>query len=294
MSVGRSVRASILPMELEREIFELAAHYRPLSIATLILVAHRVKVWLEPLLYRIIASEGAGSSWGIQGRPILRWPPEVVAMQSKSPSFFNDTIENLYIIDRKHSLTSHLSALGNLPLKQLHCDLGSLFGTAENIDFSHRIFSQITHLQLLDDVLPWPGRGHGNVDISNHWSGLALIPHLTHLAFFHSYDIPVFRQLLRTCRSLRVLILVEIAHGGPHDVRLAQVAEDPRFVCIRISSPNFEASWYAGAQGEKDLWWRAEALIARRRSLPVPGRHDYILQGPRQDTPYSLLDLMRT
>ena len=34
-----------LPVELERKVFELAAHSRPKSIPTLLLVAHRVKIW---------------------------------------------------------------------------------------------------------------------------------------------------------------------------------------------------------------------------------------------------------
>ncbi|KAJ7121829.1 hypothetical protein C8R43DRAFT_1136349 [Mycena crocata] len=44
----------VLPVELEREIFEIAAHSRPRSVPTLVLVASRVKVWVEPFLYRTI------------------------------------------------------------------------------------------------------------------------------------------------------------------------------------------------------------------------------------------------
>ncbi|KAJ7887124.1 hypothetical protein B0H14DRAFT_2696630 [Mycena olivaceomarginata] len=43
-----------LPPELECTIFEIAALARPKMIPSLILVAHRVKHWVEPLLYRVI------------------------------------------------------------------------------------------------------------------------------------------------------------------------------------------------------------------------------------------------
>ncbi|KAF7317625.1 hypothetical protein MKEN_00849900 [Mycena kentingensis (nom. inval.)] len=41
-----------LPRELERAIFELAALRRPRSIPVLMLVAWRVKEWLDPVLFR--------------------------------------------------------------------------------------------------------------------------------------------------------------------------------------------------------------------------------------------------
>ncbi|KAJ7921028.1 hypothetical protein B0H13DRAFT_2318784 [Mycena leptocephala] len=42
------------PRELERIIFEIAAHAHTTSIPTLLLAAVRVKDWLEPLLYRVV------------------------------------------------------------------------------------------------------------------------------------------------------------------------------------------------------------------------------------------------
>ncbi|KAJ7921925.1 hypothetical protein B0H13DRAFT_140548 [Mycena leptocephala] len=43
-----------LPPELERTIFEIVALSRPSGIPNLMLVAARVKAWIEPLLYRIV------------------------------------------------------------------------------------------------------------------------------------------------------------------------------------------------------------------------------------------------
>ncbi|KAJ6463143.1 hypothetical protein C8R47DRAFT_84072 [Mycena vitilis] len=44
----------VLPFELERIIFEVAAASAPRSIPQLALVAWRVKIWVEPFLYRTI------------------------------------------------------------------------------------------------------------------------------------------------------------------------------------------------------------------------------------------------
>ncbi|KAJ7847805.1 hypothetical protein B0H14DRAFT_3453508 [Mycena olivaceomarginata] len=43
-----------LPVELERKIFEIAAQSNSMFIPTLLLVAHRVKTWLEPMLYSVV------------------------------------------------------------------------------------------------------------------------------------------------------------------------------------------------------------------------------------------------
>ncbi|KAJ7123569.1 hypothetical protein C8R44DRAFT_875759 [Mycena epipterygia] len=59
---------SKLPPELERQIFEIAAHARPVAVLDLILVAWRVKAWVEPLLYRVIFVDGSGST-PIDGLP---------------------------------------------------------------------------------------------------------------------------------------------------------------------------------------------------------------------------------
>ncbi|KAF7346795.1 hypothetical protein MSAN_01818100 [Mycena sanguinolenta] len=43
-----------LPLELEREIFELVAKLHPKTIPTLMCVCRRVHVWLAPFLYRVV------------------------------------------------------------------------------------------------------------------------------------------------------------------------------------------------------------------------------------------------
>ncbi|KAK0494563.1 hypothetical protein EDD18DRAFT_348513 [Armillaria luteobubalina] len=43
-----------LPTELEREIFETAAYMRPSSALDLVLVARKVRTWIQPLIYEMV------------------------------------------------------------------------------------------------------------------------------------------------------------------------------------------------------------------------------------------------
>ncbi|KAJ7065685.1 hypothetical protein C8F01DRAFT_1249260 [Mycena amicta] len=49
-----SVPGTRLPPDLEREIFEYTAELYPAAIPSLLCVAHRVLVWIEPIAYRTI------------------------------------------------------------------------------------------------------------------------------------------------------------------------------------------------------------------------------------------------
>ncbi|KAJ7108160.1 hypothetical protein C8R44DRAFT_803721 [Mycena epipterygia] len=53
------------PLELERAIFELCARSRPPTIPGLLRVAHRVRAWLEPLLYEMLRLTEASRTPGI-------------------------------------------------------------------------------------------------------------------------------------------------------------------------------------------------------------------------------------
>ncbi|KAJ6564193.1 hypothetical protein B0H19DRAFT_1067783 [Mycena capillaripes] len=84
-------------------------------------------------------------------------------------------IENLHLTQGPEHDKDLFSVVKDLPLKRLHCHLGPFFGTAPQIDFTHRLFAGITHLQLLD----------ARMDLyTETWFNLALIPHLTHISFF--------------------------------------------------------------------------------------------------------------
>ncbi|KAJ6564436.1 hypothetical protein B0H19DRAFT_1258885 [Mycena capillaripes] len=201
--------AALLPEDLEREIFEISAHSRPVFIPILMLVARRVKIWLEPLLYRTIVLDNPSV---LKGYPIYSW----AILESKPASFFHHAI-----------------------------------------DFTHRLFSRITHLELFDRLDSFD---------PTIWCNLALIPQLTHLAFHGPASATMWPSLLRTCHSLRVLVAfgqMQAMVNSHQDME--KLVKDARFV-VAPSLSSVTTDWHRGAHTGIDCWSRAEDFIAKRRS----------------------------
>jgi len=139
------------------------------------------------------------------------------------------------------------SVIEDLPLKQLYCTAEDVFGPLPQIDFTHRVFATITHFEVFDDAIE-----------REIWSGLALLPSLTHLCFNYDGPVDVWLDLLATCKSLRVLVVLDrsLAHS--------ELAKDPRFVAMGCALETKD--WRMGAHTGIDYWSRAEDFIAKRRS----------------------------
>jgi len=275
MSRDRPKLSPALPPELERAIFETAAHIRPLSIPRFMLVAWRVKIWLEPLLYQtVVLSQRADYPHNLQGHiPCFQSHILLSLIQSKSVRFPGGSVRNLFfpagistedtsaILSACRSvenlwMTPNIdgelfSLIEDLQLSQLYCNLKCIFGSRRHIDFTHRLFAKITHLEIF---------GH-NFDPTERemYTELALLPHLTHLCFNDERFTDICLTLLKTCKSLRVLVILERTLNTP-----LEVAKDPRFVVMYC---NWEAKdWRMGAHSGIDYWSRAEEFIAKRRS----------------------------
>ncbi|KAF8201877.1 hypothetical protein K438DRAFT_1965329 [Mycena galopus ATCC 62051] len=262
-----------LPVELERHIFEIAAHLHSKSIPKLLLVAQRVKIWVTPILYRVVVVY----SYLLPGHLSFDFPHFISAIQSQPIS---EHIRNLFIShdvrappspeDLVHALAScsavqnlallysaepdHLPLLSAMPLCRLCISLKDVFPRTD-IDFFHSIFSHLTHLELRDHLegATWA-----------QWKGLALIPNLTHLACWMERSIAILEGALAACPRLQVLVYL---YWGGAGIGLELLAHDIRFLCIL--APNSVADWQIGASGGDDFWVRAETFIAQRNSGEV-------------------------
>ncbi|KAJ7266381.1 hypothetical protein B0H12DRAFT_159323 [Mycena haematopus] len=257
------------PVELERVIFEMAADIRPLSIITFMLVARRVKEWVRPLLYRTIPVCGRQTDIP-EGHPFFRI--STLLDMIHSGIFPGDTVRNLFIQvgnkdDRKTLLSAcpqienlwiytHLwpdqfASISALPLKRLTCNLDVLYGPAGPCDLTHRLFSRLTHLEILRFRSQIPD--------------LALIPHLSHLAFSFVYQpIGFLSRALSTCKSLRVLVVLN--PSGLIRTAIAdhqELTHDKRFVVMECK---YTEDWIVGAHTGIDYWSRAEEFVEKRRS----------------------------
>jgi len=269
-----------LPPELERQIFELCAFSRPVTIPELMLVAWRVKEWVEPLLYRtIIISPSNSTRHPIEGYPIFTTQTLLALLLSKPASFFHDSVRHLLLHavedDFVKFILSVCTGVENLwapnasvalvdlsltpfPLSQLYTNFVPLFN---EVPHTSLIFARLTHLELIG---PPPDEG---VDVS---SKLSLLPRLTHLSFNEEEFVPTCLDLLQDCRCLSALVFLDgksLKHSF-HEYEVV-LSQDPRFVVLYSL---WFKDWRNGVYTGMDYWSRAESFIAKRRSGEIDVR----------------------
>ncbi|KAJ6571127.1 hypothetical protein B0H19DRAFT_1255125 [Mycena capillaripes] len=93
--LGIQIQDSRLPRELERMIFEIAALLHPTCILPLMLVAARVKQWVEPFLYRVVLINSPPGQQ-VLGFHNCSTAIFTQAIQKKPPAFFRDSVKSLF------------------------------------------------------------------------------------------------------------------------------------------------------------------------------------------------------
>ncbi|KAJ7184919.1 hypothetical protein C8R46DRAFT_1065462 [Mycena filopes] len=267
-------RGPMLPPELERVVFEIAASNLG-DIPNMMLVAWRVREWVEPYLFLVVSnttleSEMFTTPFNVYTIPISQKP--VVFWSKSVKSVFLDTDDTTEAIITRlltackgitrlfsHlSLDKHRDQLAALhDLRRLHFDLALLF-LDDVMDLAHPLFRNITHLELL--TLPSP------TTTPAVFAGLALVPKLAHLAFneaAHSNEMLPFLASLTHLHSLVLLHPESLREEEAGHVSPALAADD-RFVLI--GQTDYSADWFRGANGGEDFWHVADAFIKARRA----------------------------
>ncbi|KAJ6546766.1 hypothetical protein DFH09DRAFT_1039972 [Mycena vulgaris] len=256
------------PRELEREIFEITALVHPKMIATLLRVARRVLIWIEPFLYRVIRVEDSS-----MGDAFLE------ATSSKPPSFFRDAVRHVLLdamapwpvdvakdvlkictgvvniaLCGKFSTPEILPVLAEMPIQRLAAHLEQLFGDSP-IDPAYPAFTSITHLHIFDD---YPEAAVLDC--------IPALPALTHLCLSEEVAEDTVTRLLAECPRLDLLVIpwdiskMEWAESWAQDARI----EDVR--CVVMVYIDWVSNWEAGAHGLPDFWSAAEAFVKKKRS----------------------------
>ncbi|KAF8649129.1 hypothetical protein AX16_005992 [Volvariella volvacea WC 439] len=271
----------VLPLELEREIFLLAASTDFDTAQTLFNVAQRVRVWIEPYVYMVIM-QGEGTTIRPKGHKTPQTPPlesyakhirHLLLGYTLDPDIV-DVYLNACTGVSDLALWSHTlniqmaNTIGRLPsLRRLSTNLEKLFRpvganpsafhvTFPTPDFSHPLFANLTHLEITNPCKEWTGA----------WDGLASIPNLTHLAFDFEYYPAVVEGALTECMSLQVLVLVNglLDPNGDFLREVSPViAADPRMVALYVKA--WDHDWESGAWGNGDFWLLAEEIVAEQR-----------------------------
>ncbi|KAJ6505104.1 hypothetical protein C8R45DRAFT_544383 [Mycena sanguinolenta] len=262
-----------LPPELERRIFEIAAVACPMRIPTLMLVARRVKFWVEPLLYGVVClAEEITDELRDLDLPTFA----ANALEQRSSKIFRH-VERLFIEDdvvKQPMLNSWLlactgvtnlyawldykpeilpSIIGLTNVQYLSIDVRMLCGT---IPFP--LFLTITHLELFDFTRA------AEKSVDRVWGNISLIPRLTHLALNQHLQDSLSHAALCGHTQLQCIMFFSPRRsldGTP-------LLDDSRFVCIE-EVLEYHNDWLNGAISGEDYWALADTFLAARRAGTV-------------------------
>ncbi|KAF8645119.1 hypothetical protein AX16_007948 [Volvariella volvacea WC 439] len=252
----------ILPPELEELIFKLAAWGDRAHAPRLLLVAHRVHYWVEPIVYDTIVCS-SHCEWHplCPQPPVARYAGHVRHLLLVDLDIDDHCWEHLSACRRVEDLAiwaeltpKTISWISGLPLKRLSVHIEDLFRDG-TLDFRHPVFFNITHLDILDDIDFW-----GRLD------ELPLLPDLTHLSLNGpNVDYATVDHILKNCKRLRVLFLV---HGNKY---LDTLPQDRRIVVPEHLGGHdgrvvneWVDEWKLGCVAGEDYWERADRLVASR------------------------------
>ncbi|KAJ7058908.1 hypothetical protein C8F01DRAFT_1371059 [Mycena amicta] len=272
------------PPELERIIFETAAWNDMRTMQSLVLVAHRVCIWIEPLLYRVVRIADEKSLSRIQN------------LIQKKPALAKKHITHLMVLASagRETIQPILTACPNLS----DLFLGSSKIYPEMLDD----LQLLTHLQRLSVdlqtlfrrgqpasmlVLPPPDRlaplqllthlhlSGGLPDELLRMINSTTFPALTHIAHPSFYIERVPTSILRTCGQLQLLVCYYLPNSAKKALDLEVRISDPRFCVVEYQlhrrewEPAVWGEWEPAVWGEEDLWSLAEKRIAARASRLV-------------------------
>ncbi|KAJ7138925.1 hypothetical protein C8R46DRAFT_1361488 [Mycena filopes] len=275
----------ILPLDLERVIFEVAARADFSSIPTFMRVAWRVHSWLQPILYHALHLNPDH----IESRSDLS------VNLTRRLSFYRDTVRHLYLTPTR-VLDPQLCLATCTGLQTLFIDgppMGSHNPVLPSLVQQLRSLTRLhAHFVDLFSQVPWEQRGTFFDALPNitHLemreptpsaavcAGLVRLPRLTHIALHYQSrargTIALCLSVLKECKTLRVLAALQMrrsAHGPDYeaiDTPRNADNDDVRFVLVvyRRSVYSDAKQWLAAVRsGRVPAYWEcAEEVVAAR------------------------------
>ncbi|KAJ7055636.1 hypothetical protein C8F01DRAFT_455178 [Mycena amicta] len=289
-----------LSPELELQIFTLATSDDPALIPTLVLVAHRIHTWLEPMLYRTLSFHALDNKR--RGAEGALW--KILESGARPADFFFKAVKNVFLFPAFRSPSpspddakadADLDSWSDAELtKLLHVCTGvtnllmlmsredpplwSMVSATmrpqklvmvlpmqdESIDFTEAFFTNVSHLCLVNSS--------SDPQITFLLSTPSALPRLTHVALSAQTDPELLHLLLGSEGGLRVP-LEALVLDGRSSLTVPDLLRDTRVVVMRANTVD---DWFAAIDGDDDFWTRADAFIARKR------------QGEVEDSRYTL------
>ncbi|KAF7302884.1 hypothetical protein MKEN_01250700 [Mycena kentingensis (nom. inval.)] len=280
-----------LPADLELQIFTLAALAHRKSIPNMLLVAHRVHTWIEPLLYPRVNIYNLDAN-DADLATLKLW--RLLQANARPPQFFANAVKRLYLfpvyrIERQGppllsgwtdtqlgKLLSACSGVQDVALLLNHRDppLWELVTAAnlhprrlvlilpdpkEPVQLANPLFGALSHLAFMGTLVD--AEFAAQLD-----EGIPLLPRLTHLAISGTRgpgSQPELLAPLLSVNQLQVLILDGTgAWNVPTELRDVRV--------VTMSMGRVLQWWFGGEDEQLDYWAAAETFVERKRRGDVP------------------------
>ncbi|TFK64267.1 hypothetical protein BDN72DRAFT_963323 [Pluteus cervinus] len=262
---------SSFPVELERAIFEDAAHLSRHSIPTFMLVAHRVKEWMEPQLYSIVIAHQSSRCPKGYTPPIDRIESYAhhvrhFLVYSVRNFGFDQLIKHLTLCTNlidvglwvPHQDPQIFTTLSSLPLQRLSGYLSRIWpDISTQIGGVQTPFLGLTHLELLDSDITWS---------SIKW--LTNLENLTHLSLQGSPSSELVQKIFASCNNLR-LIIQEGQKELSGDNRVVHVSP-------QLTHSTYSEDWLCQARCEHAFWDIAEEMVNRRQREDIESGDDTV------------------
>ncbi|KAF7372800.1 hypothetical protein MSAN_00485800 [Mycena sanguinolenta] len=243
------------------------------------LVARRVKFWVEPLLYHVVFLSSTSMD---------------EARNLDLPSFTADSVPDDYFRHVRHLFIDQMSVnqtdfekwllacngttnlfaqfdctpeilpllSGFINIRYLTVDVRALLGTTVSLP----LFLTVTHLELLNYT-------HKSVDRASE--NISLIPHLTHLALNSDLQSRSRWSHAALCANTQLQCIVFLSakislEGSP-------LLDDNRFMCID-ERVRYYSDWLHGAVFGEDYWSLADTFLTARRAGKIDRTYPELLK----------------
>ncbi|KAF8149548.1 hypothetical protein B0H34DRAFT_802522 [Crassisporium funariophilum] len=257
----------VLPFELEKKIFEIAVLLHPECALQLVLVAHYIREWVEPEIYRVLRTGGERVVPPIYKEEYEHPRPprelDVPRLQRFGPHvrhamFFYCPWRDIVVVlqhctnlqnvalwsprDRSEALAqSAIASLEALPyLRQLTFEPRDFFPDCGlSFPFDIPMFRNITHLDII----------HTNASLE-WWSKISSLRKLSHLLIQPNATTGFVDAILSACPTLQKLMF-----AGPYAIKQAS-PPDKRLIHVDLLS-NLNL-WEESVRNGEDYWIAAE------------------------------------
>ncbi|KAF7299806.1 hypothetical protein HMN09_00987000 [Mycena chlorophos] len=280
----------LLPLELEREIFETTAIFYPRHIPALLRVAKRVNLWLKPLLFRVVRFSDEAHSEALHRA--MKSEPDLLRIGLKYlnlddvqySGWLSDEVDALLalstsIIDiavsHEHPTTHTYPVVPvQLQPRRFMGVIKSLLGV-EPPAMSTAVFLSLTHIELNESILNEPQTGHDDKRPAIISALLAAAPNLTHLSSpqpMASLSWPAVQNVLEAMPKLKMLVALYSAYNGRVSASELEEVNAGTIRDVRFMAGTFPddgdsyLDWEQSATcAAKDYWARGEIFLERKK-----------------------------